>query len=320
MKQENLEEKVKYSRIKIGVGIAALAASALGGAYAIFREPSPTIESSMAAESDPKDNPIENKNPVINDNPKPVETEYVSKYDYRIKDGSLEVYKKDTEDTETPDFKIDLPHRYSQLSKNLKKMEESADNHPRKKVAARYFYDRLLKYKEEFQEISSEDKMFESLDPEERVKAAKSVNENLISCMDKLLDYAMPAGKYEIESGILMVYKEKPSNPNNPDIKIILPERYLKLSKKIENMERHIKLGNYYGYKEYFHKNLSEERANFKEITPDDEALQSLNPEEREIMARFVNDYLTFHLNKVIEELEPESIKTEEGINGSDIF
>ena len=63
MNQENLEERVKPSRIKRIAGIAALALAVLGGAYTIFNNPEPTaVVSSAAPEPNSKEDSKEEDN------------------------------------------------------------------------------------------------------------------------------------------------------------------------------------------------------------------------------------------------------------------
>jgi len=198
MKQENLEQKVKYSRIKLGIEIAVLTASVLGGAYVIFRNPAPvTVESSAAAEPDPKDDPIENKNPVINDNPKPVETEYVSRYNYKINGRILEVYKKGNEDTDTPELKLKMPHEYLGIARKTECIEAVLKNPKYRKRNIRVFYNAFALLKEKFKPISPEDKALQQLDPKERKFAAEAINSHVYFKLDKLIEEGKPEESFK---------------------------------------------------------------------------------------------------------------------------
>jgi len=303
-KSSSLEERIKLSKIRKIIGVAVLTLASLIGAYVVTNNSTPTVDSSF--ESDQEENSQKEK-------------EQSNKNSYEIKEGFLEVYKGNSDD---PELRIKLPKRFSELENHLLYAKKIIEDHPRKRTAARGHFEVFLDLKKYYKKISPDNKAFASLDPKEREDAVKAVNEGYINNIDELMEKGMPEGKYEVSKGIFNIYYKKPSNPNNPDIKITLPDKYLKLAEKIETMERHLKRRTYVYYFKDFLKNLSRERERFSKISPDNKVFEQLDSKEREVAANFVNNYLNSNLNILIKRLETELYgKTREGIEGSpDIF
>lgn len=199
MKKETLERKVKPSKIKKWVGIAALSLAALCGSYAIYKNPTPTtIKSSTSHEVEPEENNgYKTDSCRENDNIKPEtikKNEYVSKYNYQIKDRFLEVYDKNSENTNNPDFKIDLPQEYSRMARKIYLLEKHLKNctNQERERNIKALHENLVEIKKSFKLISPDDESLKSLDPEEKIFATKVINNNIISRLDKYIEEGKP--------------------------------------------------------------------------------------------------------------------------------
>jgi len=194
-KNSSLEERIKPSRIRRIVGIAALAIAVLGGAYSIFNNPEPTVTLSAHSEPDSKEYSKESDDSK-NDNNKTKEDDS-NKYRFEIDDETLKIYKKN--DSDTPDITINLPHEYEAIARRIRWSERIYELPDPKTIKQRagYLHKGLLKERERFKEISPDDKSLQSLTPEEREAAAKYLNEDFKSRLNRLLELGKPEEQKE---------------------------------------------------------------------------------------------------------------------------